>query len=169
MPSYRAEYIPAGKVPDNSLLHCGRSEAGWEPGREGRPLRPDGLPMSAVTGKRELQPGETCDVCHQVIEDEDGSELVVPYDADPIEVLETAVIICAGCGRATYENRLWGRVFASNPEAVSDRSDQADRTGAAVKAANPSAAAVPGQPQKTLTRRERRARQFGHDKTATGS
>jgi predicted Fe-S protein YdhL (DUF1289 family) len=113
--------------------------------------------MSAVTGKRELQPGETCDVCHQVIEDEDGSELVVPYDADPIEVLETAVIICAGCGRATYENRLWGRVFASNPEAVSDRSDQADRTGAAVKA-------TPGQPgpsPQPLTRRERRARQFG--------
>jgi hypothetical protein len=114
----------------------------------------------------ERQRRESCVKCGGEVVASDGRPRARAGDADPIRLYETMVVACT-CGRSTYEGRLRGRVAAPNLDALAvadhttDRDDPTDRTGAAVKAANPSAVIVPGQPQKTLTRRERRARQFG--------
>jgi hypothetical protein len=138
MPAAWSDWLPPSVVPSESLLYCGADPV-WTPEKEAKVHPRDPNPDQ-----------ELCPVC--------GGRMVSPED-DPIELFETAIMVCGRCQRSTYEGRLRGRIAAPSRDAATDRDDHSDRTGAA----------VPGQPQKTLTRRERRARQFGHDKTATGS
>jgi hypothetical protein len=145
--SDRERILAALAVPSKSLLHCG-PDPGWNPEREGREVDAEsGIAEMAKPGRWELQPGDTCDVCHEIVEAPDGRETVVPFDDpddDPIEALELAVIVCAGCGRVAepYAGRLWGRVgskssesSSSNPSSeIADRGDVKDATGEAVRA-----------------------------------
>jgi hypothetical protein len=146
------DYVPPSPVPPDSFLFLGAN--------------PCHTPAS------EAQRRESCEKCGGEVVDEAGRSRARAGDADPIKPYETLVVVCV-CGRAakTYEGRLRGRVAAPNLEAVADhttdRDDPTDRTGAAVAKATPG---QPGPSPQPLTRRERRARQFGHvTKTPKGA
>jgi hypothetical protein len=136
-----ADWHPATATPTDSHIFFGADPA-WTPEKE------------AKTQPHHPNPDRpTCPLC--------GEEAQAELGGDPIRVYETAVVACGRCMRSTYEGRLRGRVSAPKNEpgmAPADKDDHEDRTGDAVRGPE-------REDDRPLTRKERRAQQFG-EKTA---
>lgn len=95
------DYIPRGRVPENSLLHFG-ADPGHTPAREGY----------GQSSRRAAQPIDTCTECGGPLNPDD------PIHTFPIHVtdhlsskkqslgaarLEPLIIVCGGCGRSDFD------------------------------------------------------------------